>query len=212
MAMFPPLAVLAVPLLVYLFRDEVQARYAVQPLLGLTRDEREPIVRMRLLLCVLPAMFIWLVWLIAIPDVNRQQVRNKEETAASDLRRLAAAETRAAAVNGGLYVPLGCLVEPRSCLPSTYTGPAFVASDVAQSPRADYRREFHGVDAAGADGRSGVAAGSLERFAIVASPLGAYITGPRSFCIDDTGVLCQTYGGLRPTVVEGRCAQCQPVY
>lgn len=47
--------------------------------------------------------------------------------------------------------------------------------------------------------------------AYVAVPVNPGLTGARAFCSDATGMVCATYDGIEPTVVDGACAPgCEP--
>jgi hypothetical protein len=125
-----------------------------------------------------------------------------ESAAVGDIRTVISAQ---AAYQSAFshYGELRCLAEPKVCNPD-YEGTDFLDQEVAGlKDKAGYKRSFQGGARAGA---------GFESFAYVAVPVKLGETGQRSFCGDETGLVCENADGSAFSVTAGHCPQgCQPV-
>lgn len=135
-------------------------------------------------------------------DLAVMRARAAEANAVGDLRAVLIAQTVFAESAGGrVYAgELRCLARPRECLgvDSAPDAPLLGESQLA-TERAGYRFVLGGTPSAGRRG------GLVDSFTFVAVPLPGG-PGQRSFCVDDSGRLCQVEDGSVPTTVGGRCA------
>jgi type II secretory pathway pseudopilin PulG len=152
--------------------------------------------------------FIGIIAAIAIPSLLRARVAANESAAIGDLRTIISAEVAYAGVNGGRYDTPACLMAPKNCLPNPPAVTFLSPSMVFDQPKQGYVRRFHaGVPA------PGVSPTSLQSFAVTAVPVKQGQTGVRSFCVDDTGVVCAVNTGEEPRMIGASCDQttCTPL-
>ncbi len=143
---------------------------------------------------------------IAVPSLLSARSSANESAALGDVRTIISAEVAYASTNGGAYGSLTCLSQPATCLKG-YKGEAFLSGDTlsALQPKNGYKRAFH-------PGKPGAKANSYRGFAYTATPAEPGKSGTRSFCGDDTGVVCADGTGAEIVPVGGHCPKtCKPV-
>jgi type II secretory pathway pseudopilin PulG len=142
---------------------------------------------------------------IAIPSLLRARVSANEAAAIGDTRTVISAQVAYSSANGGAYGSMTCLSQPATCM-KAYKGPNFVDEQLAGlQPKNGYKRAFHG-------GKAGTKPNSFRGYAYTATPVEPGKTGVRSFCGDDTGLICTDAKGAEFTPVGGKCPKgCTPL-
>jgi type II secretory pathway pseudopilin PulG len=143
---------------------------------------------------------------VAIPSLLRARVSANEAAAIGDVRTVISAQAAYSSANRGRFGDLGCLSDPKACLPG-YTGPAFLDEALASlNDKSGYKRAFF----PGKPSKAG--AKTYATFAYTAVPLQPGRTGVRSFCGDSTGVVCADPKGAAISAAAGACpATCAPL-
>jgi len=124
-----------------------------------------------------------------------------------------AAERLYALANHDYYDTLDCLVRPEECTPGRVAdGVTILDARIATTGmRSGYDFALF-LGTPPADGaREGVSSSSASRFAYVALPVEPGVTGDRTFCGDETGVVRAGAGHPVLPAREGRCPDSWPV-
>lgn len=135
-------------------------------------------------------------------SAKKARVSANESAAVGDVRTVISGQA-AYQSSFSHYGELRCLAQPKICNPD-YESSVFIDEELAGlKDKNGYKRSFH------AGGRSGE---GFDAFAYVAVPVKAGESGQRSFCGDDTGMVCQNDAGGSFNVAAGHCPPgCQPV-
>jgi hypothetical protein len=140
-------------------------------------------------------------------------MRSRERNVIIAVSTVVHAEKTYAALNGGFFDEIGCLMRPTECRPtlSADTMPFLDPSYGWLEPKLGYARTFHPGPKPTPDEvqKAGASATSLKAFAYTATPLQPGVTGTRAFCGDSSGKLCVTADGRDPSVKDGRCEPCK---
>lgn len=133
---------------------------------------------------------IGIIAAIAIPSLLRARVSANESMAIGAVRSVVSAET-AYAQAAGLFGPMPCLVSPARCL-AGYQGPVFLSEEMAAETRGGYRYTLRVPD----NGQS---------FTFLAEPVEQNRTGVRTFCADQSGIVC---AGTEPGLADASVSSC----
>jgi hypothetical protein len=157
-------------------------------------------------------LFIPIIAAIAIPSLLRARVSANEAASISELREVVSAQASYSGANASLYSPLACLSAPASCIPGySANSPYFLDARFANPIRHGYRFELHLGPAPESLDPSVSASASSMTYAYVAVPVAQNRSGVRSFCANETGVIC-SWQGAAPPIVDGACPQlCEPI-
>ena len=163
---------------------------------------------------VLPAV-VGIIAAIAIPSLLRARTSANEAASIGDMRTFASAQAAYQSANGGFYEgQASCLARPQVCIPG-YSGPAFLDDLMAeqQATRHGYVLRLVPGPTANVD-TTRHSPTSVSSFAWVADPVSPG-TGTRSFCVDQSGVVCSTRGQRGFGALDGTgCpvgAGCEPL-
>jgi hypothetical protein len=144
---------------------------------------------------------------VAIPSLLRARVAANEAGTIGDIRAVISAEAAYQAYTPSRveFGELRCLSEPKSCLPE-YDGPTFLDPGITTlADKGGYKRSFFA-------GAAGSTPGAIQSYAYTAAPVQPGRTGVRSFCGDESGVICVNEDGSPFDASGGRCpAGCTPL-
>ena len=216
--------IISAVILWYMFKPGVKVLFSEKPVAQLSTWEIAEAQRVQggsaaviVLAIVLPIVliaFIGILAAIAIPSLLRARVSANEAMAIGDIRTVISAQTAYAQANGGYYDSLECLAAPQECIPGyPAEGPVFLSGPV-DGVRSGYQRElFFGAPADSNDvAFANLSPSSVSSFVFVAYPATPGTTGVRSFCGDETGMICAIADGASPQPVDGRCPpSCVPL-
>lgn len=199
--------VISILVLIYLLRPGVKLLFSGRPPQQMSALELELVKRQAtlegsgavviavvlvLMMLVVPAV-VGIIAAIAIPSLLRAKVSANESGTIGNLRTLVSAQAAYSGANGGSYEGQPrCLAIPAQCLPG-YSGPAFVDEPMAAErfTRFGYVVRFFPGPAAVTDSAR-QSPTSVASYAWTAEPINHGRTGFRSFCADQTGVICST--------------------
>lgn len=143
---------------------------------------------------------ILIIAAIAIPSLIRSKIAANESSAASALRTINTAETTYASTWGSGYAPiLDNLGGPPPCAVATAAAACIIETGLSLAP---YTKSGYTFAALGNTTVGGVNNG----FEVNATPVLVDITGKRSFCSDQTGVLRFNTTGATIGTAAGSCA------
>jgi uncharacterized membrane protein YhaH (DUF805 family) len=152
-------------------------------------------------MCVLSLVVGAIVAAIVLPALLRAKTSANESAARGDLRALLSAQMTYAMSNGGAYESrLECLRKPDSgCIPS-YSGPVFVDATLGIGPRHGYQLRLQGGAPPSSPGL--MSPSSVNTFVALSTPTQPGTNGARSFCIDQTGMLCSVTGASADDLIK----------
>jgi hypothetical protein len=132
-------------------------------------------------------------------SMKKARLSANESAAIGDARTVVSGEIAyQMTAGGGGFGELKCLAQPQSCNPG-YEGTFFLDEAlVSATEKGGYTRAFHAGPPA-STGRG------LASFAYTAVPITVGVTGARSFCVDETGVICVNADGAPFPIVGGHC-------
>jgi hypothetical protein len=147
------------------------------------------------------ALAIVTVWSILVPTRGDHRIVG-ESAAIGDSRTVISAQAAYASATGGCYGDMPCLSQPTSCIPDyPADAPVFIGTELSSLADKDgYRRTY-------IPGPPAHIPRCFATFAYTALPTRPGRTGVRSFCADDTGIVCVNDDGAPFAVAEGRCPQ-----
>jgi type IV pilus assembly protein PilA len=204
---------ISVILLVYLFKPGSKILFSGRGPSDLSAQEWEDVRRasggaalLVIVVVLLALVAILLVAAIAIPSLLRARMAANESAAIGQLRAIVSAETSYAAMNGGLYDDLDCLMAPAKCIPGAASASPLLDPQLSEKTLRGYRFRFF----AGAKPEPGtvdpskVSPSSVASFSVVAEPLKEGATGTRIFCGESTGVICRI-ASVDPAALSQGC-------
>ncbi len=198
---------ISILVLIYLLRPGVKLLFSGRPPRQMSALELELVKRQAtfegsgvvviavvlvLMMLIVPAV-VGIIAAIAIPSLLRAKVSANEAGTIGNLRTVVSAQAAYQAANGGLYEgQASCLARPAVCIPG-YSGPAFLDETLAQqtvASRGYVLRLLPG--AAGSFDSNSQSPTSVVSWVWVAEPVQPNRTGVRSFCTDQSGMICST--------------------
>ena len=216
--------IISILILVYMFKPGIKTLFSGRPAQDLTPQELAQVAAATqgsaaatavvvVVVVLISVAVIGIVAAIAIPGLLRARMVANEASAIAGIRNLISAEVSYSVANGGFPDVPDCLVNPAKCQPA-YSGPPLLDAPYASTlPRSGYVFQFHPGASIDPDTikTRGLSPTSLVGFAYTAEPDKPGVSGMRSFCGDDTGVVCWV-NSAAPTPVGGGCPpRCQPV-
>ena len=198
---------LSILVLIYLLRPGVKLLFSGRPPQQLSDLELQLVKRQATLegsgvvvvavalvaaMLVLPAL-LGIVAAIAIPSLLRAKASANESGTIGNLRTLVSAQAAYSGANGGAYEGQPrCLAIPAQCIPG-YSGPAFLDEPMAAErfTKFGYVVRFLAGPAAATDAAR-QSPTSVASFVWTAEPINHGQTGFRSFCADQSGMICST--------------------
>ena len=151
--------------------------------------------------------FVGIVAAIAIPAFMRAKVPANEATVVSRMRTMASAQMTWATTHQGTFTAPSCLARPADC--GDTTGSAFLPPEIA-SLESGYGYDYGFALRPPPDQPSDGDPNAFGGFAYWATPTRPGVTGRRTFCVSETGMVL-TY--LPPTIWvppvegDGRCPE-----
>ena len=152
---------------------------------------------------------VWLISVLALPGLQQAAITGNEASAIGYVRAVAGAESLAASLNGGFYLPLSCLSDPAQCPPAVSPQPLLAGT------LTDSYSTFFTVSSTPSPeeiAEKGAVARSVKDWVLVVLPRQPGVTGQRVFCTDATGGIFFTPdANTLPDTSRGRCGDTYPL-
>jgi type II secretory pathway pseudopilin PulG len=217
--------ILSILILIYLFKPGVKLLFSGRAPGEMAPEERAlvdrdahtgtgVVIAVVLVLLVLFVACIGIIAAIAIPSLLRARVSANEYAAIGNLRTMISAQAAYQNANRGFYDSPECLANPQGCIPNyPATAPSFLDPTFpASGTRQGYVYAFHPGPVPEEFSRAVSSPTSIASYAFTAVPMQRNQTGVRSFCGDDTGMICAYADGPRPAAEVGACpSDCAPL-